>query len=212
MEKIIYCDFDGTITKEDTVNKFFEIFADPKWLEIEEKWLKKQIGSKECLLEQVAFLPEITQDILQKFINSIEIDEHFINFYDFIKKNGYKLVILSDGFDIFIQKTLEKYNLSEIKYFANSIKVENNKIQISFENCNPDCKNLSGSCKCSKVEVEDFCYIGDGFSDVCIAQKANILFAKKNLKKFCEDNNKEYINFNTFEDILNYFSQVEITL
>ena len=35
----IFCDFDGTITQEDTLNKFLRVYADKKWLELEEEWI-----------------------------------------------------------------------------------------------------------------------------------------------------------------------------
>ena len=36
---IIYCDFDGTITRSDTMNRILEEFADPIWLEYDELFL-----------------------------------------------------------------------------------------------------------------------------------------------------------------------------
>ena len=57
-------------------------------------------------------------------------------------------------------------------------------------------------CKCSKVKEKSFCYIGDGTSDLCIAKKANILFASKNLHNYCEKNNIKHIHFKSFCDIL----------
>ena len=36
-----FCDFDGTITKEDTLNKFLRVYAKTDWLEVERcYWLK----------------------------------------------------------------------------------------------------------------------------------------------------------------------------
>ena len=206
-QNIIYCDFDGTITKEDSVNKFLSLFADEKWLEVEDRWMNGEIGSKECLQEQVNLIPELPENILKNYINSIEIDDYFVSFYNFLKKNGYELVILSDGFDLFIKETLERYNLNEIKYFANTLTVKNNKLMIDFNNGNPNCKNTSGTCKCSKIEIENFYYIGDGLSDACVARKAAKLFAKKNLKKYCDEQKIDYINFETFEEILGYFAR-----
>jgi len=206
-QKIIYCDFDGTITKEDSVNKFLSLFADKKWLEVEDKWINGEIGSRQCLLEQVNLVPELPQDALKEYINSIEIDDYFVPFYNFLKKQGYELVILSDGFDLFIKETLERHNLTEIKYFANNLKVDNNKLSIEFDCENTTCERDSGTCKCSKTEVEEFYYIGDGLSDSCIAGKATTLFAKNNLKKYCDEQEIDYINFETFEDILGYFAR-----
>ena len=50
---VVFSDFDGTITKEDTLNKFLRVYADKKWLEIEDKWLNGEIGSKECIEEYI---------------------------------------------------------------------------------------------------------------------------------------------------------------
>lgn len=206
-KKIIYCDFDGTITKEDSVNQFLSRYADLKWLEVEERWINGEIGSRQCLLEQVNLVPALPENVFQNYVDSIEIDEYFVSFYNFLKKNGYELVILSDGFDLFIRETLKKYNLTEIKYFANTLTIENNKLKLDFNNGNPNCKNTSGTCKCSKAIIENFYYIGDGLSDACISKKAATLFAKKNLKKYCDENKINYIPFETFEDILAYFAQ-----
>ena len=39
----IYLDFDGTITKNDTVNSFFKTFADIEWLKVEQDWIDGKI-------------------------------------------------------------------------------------------------------------------------------------------------------------------------
>ncbi len=198
----IYCDFDGTISKKDTLCTFFEQFADKKWLEIEKLWQEQKISSKECLEMQVNLLKEMDIQTLNNYIGSIEIDDYFVDFYKYLKSKNIELIILSDGFDLFIRKTLEKYNLSEIKYYANNLTFEDNKFSVKFLNHNQDCKNKSGTCKCSKVNEIDYCYIGDGLSDACVAKNAKKLFAKGSLKKFCEKINLTYIPFNSFKDIL----------
>ena len=38
--KKIYCDFDGTITKKDAVNTFFEMYAPKEWLDYEKLWIE----------------------------------------------------------------------------------------------------------------------------------------------------------------------------
>lgn len=206
----IYCDFDGTISKDDSVNTFLALFADKKWLEAESLWQEQKISSKECLAKQVALLPKMGQKTFDDYVNSIEIDEYFIEFYEYLRTKNIDLVILSDGFDLFIKKTLDRYGLSDIKYYANSLIYKNNKFDIEFENYNTACIIQSGSCKCSKVKEKHFYYIGDGLSDSCIAKKAQQLFAKSNLKKYCERNNIKHISFDTFEDILDELRKGEI--
>ena len=198
----IYCDFDGTITKKDIVNTFFEIYADPKWLEYEKLWIEGKITSQENAIKQVALLPKITSKQLNDFIDSIELDDYFLDFIDYIKSKNIKFTILSDGFDLFIQKTLEKYNISDIQFYANHIIYENNKFRIEFPYHSTTCDIGAGMCKCEKVKEQTFCYIGDGTSDRCIAQKANLLFATKNLQKYCEKNLINYYPFKSFRNII----------
>lgn len=196
----IYCDFDGTITKEDSVNKFLEMHA-PNWMESEKLWIEGKISSRENAIIQVGLLKNVSQIQLNDYINSIEIDDYFLDFVEFVKSNNIKLTILSDGFDLFIQKVLERYNL-DIPYYANRLIYKNGKFSIEFPYYNENCDKKSGMCKCDKVKEKIFCYIGDGTSDLCIASKANVLFASKNLHKYCKENSIKHINFESFCDIL----------
>lgn len=197
----IYCDFDGTITKEDSVNKFLEMYA-PNWMESEKLWIAGKISSRENAIIQVSLLNNVSQKQLDDYINSIEIDDYFLDFVEFAKSKNINLTILSDGFDLFIQKTLERYNLA-IPYFANKLIYKNGKFNLEFPYYNENCDKKAGMCKCSKVKEKSFCYIGDGTSDLCIAKKADVLFASKNLCKYCNENSIKHINFKSFCDILN---------
>ncbi|MBR6162377.1 MtnX-like HAD-IB family phosphatase [bacterium] len=204
MTKTIYCDFDGTVTKKDAVNTFFEQFALPSWVESEKLWREGKITSRENALIQVGLVREITEKELGDFINSVEIDDYFPEFYRYLKENGIKLVILSDGFDLFIEKTLERLNIKDVEFFANHVFLENNKLKIEFPHFNPSCDIGAGMCKCSKVREKDFIYIGDGVSDLCAAKKAKKLFASKSLLKYCEQKEIPCIPFENFRDIIEF--------
>lgn len=196
----IYCDFDGTITKRDSVNEFFELYA-PNWMDSEKLWIEGKISSRENAIIQVGLLKNVSQKQLDDYINSIEIDDYFLDFVDFVKSKNIKLTILSDGFDLFIKKVLERYNLN-IPYYANKLIYKNGEFSIEFPYYNENCYKKAGMCKCNKVKENNFCYIGDGTSDLCIAGKADVLFASKNLHKYCEKNLIKHHRFDTFSSII----------
>lgn len=196
----IYCDFDGTITKRDSVNEFFELYA-PNWTDSEKLWIEGKISSRENAIIQVGLLNDVSQKQLDDYINSIEIDDYFLDFVDYLKSKNINLTILSDGFDLFIQKILERYNL-DIPYYANKLIYKNGKFSIEFPYYNENCNKKAGMCKCQKVRENSFCYIGDGTSDLCIAKRADVLFATKNLHKYCEKNLIKHHYFETFSNII----------
>ncbi len=197
----IYCDFDGTITKNDAVNGFFETYTGGKWLQSEKLWIEGKISSRENAVIQVGLLKNISQKQLDDYIESIEIDEYFLEFVDFVKSKNIKLTILSDGFDLFIQKTLERYSL-DIPYYANKLTYNNGSFSIEFPYYNENCDKKAGMCKCHKVKENKFCYIGDGTSDLCIATKADFLFASKKLHEYCEQNKLKHSHFTSFRNII----------
>ncbi len=204
MKKIdaIYCDFDGTITKCDAVNKFFELYTGDKWLESEKLWIDGKISSMENAIIQVGLLPEISQKQLNDYVDNIEADQSFLDLVAYTKEKNIKFTILSDGFDLFIYKTLERLGIKNIPVYANHLIYENNKFKIEFPYHNENCDKKAGMCKCAKVKENKFCYIGDGTSDLCIAAKADMLFATKNLHKYCKENNIKHHYFETFSDII----------
>ena len=198
---VIYCDFDGTITKNDSVNEFLKKYTGDKWLESEKLWIDGKLSSRENAIIQVGLLKNVSQKQLDDYINSIEIDDYFLEFVDLVKSNNIKLTILSDGFDLFIQKVLERYNLN-IPYYANKLIYKDGEFSIEFPHYNENCEKKAGMCKCEKVKENCFCYIGDGTSDLCIASKADFLFASKKLHQYCKENNIQHTHFTSFCNII----------
>ena len=197
-----FSDFDGTITKEDTLNKFLRVYAKTDWLEVEEKWMNGDIGSKQCIEEQMQLFPLMEQKSIDEFIESIEIDETFPDFLEYLKSEDIDFTIVSDGFDYF-----------------NKLKFENGRFQTFFPHFNENCKRKSGVCKCSVVKnhrivTKPVLYAGDGLSDFCVSGKVDILFAKGSLLEYCKDTKNDYrdgfdlVGFKSFDEIKNYIKSV----
>ena len=52
----IICDFDGTITPQDTTDRVLEALADPAWRELEAQWVAAEITASECMRRQIALI------------------------------------------------------------------------------------------------------------------------------------------------------------
>lgn len=206
---IIVSDFDGTITKTDTLSKFLEDYADPKWLDIENDWREGKFGSQECLVKQFALVPNLTSELIDNFLDTMEIDEGFIPFALRAKKNGIPIVILSDGLDYFINKILEKNKIDFVNVITNHAYFSgkyNTDFIIEFPNDSKHCSNNAGTCKCKVVKnlkkrYKKVVYIGDGASDFCVSKEPDIIYAKSGLAEYCKRNNLKHIEFKNYSDI-----------
>lgn len=207
-EKILVSDFDGTITKKDTLSKFLEDYADPKWLDIENDWINGKFGSQECLVKQFALVPNLTKELIDKFLDTIEIDEWFIPFCKKAKEADMPVVVLSDGLDYFINKILERHKIDFINVITNHAYFnEYNKFIIEFPNDSRHCTNDAGTCKCKVVKnlkklYKTVYYVGDGTSDFCVSKVPDIVFAKAGLAQHCQKNNIKYIEYKKYDKII----------
>ncbi len=202
---MIFCDFDGTITTEDTVDKLLQIYADDGWQAIEKLWQEEKIGSRECLQRQIECINNLSQDQLKAFISKIEIDPYFINFFKTIRNLDIEFYILSDGFKLLINRILEQNGLYNIPVFSSDMSLKNNKLITKFPYYSDTCCVQAGMCKCnvlnSLLNGKKSIYIGDGKSDACAARYADVLFAKNRLINYCKSNNISHIPFNSFKDV-----------
>ena len=210
---VIFCDFDGTITKEDSLGVLLEEFASKEWLGFEHNWRQGLIGSKECLTRQMECIKNITEKEFDDFLENISIDSHFNRFMEFVKNTGVDFYVVSDGFSLIIDNVLKKNNLFGVNIISNDLRLENNRLIPSFPHKSLSCKVRNGNCKCKAIEKfkkgREIIYIGDGFSDACAVQHADTVFAKDDLAKYCTDRSIEYIKYKDFGEILDVLSERE---
>ena len=206
---ILVSDFDGTITKTDTLSKFLEDYADPKWLDIENDWRDGKFGSQECLIKQFALVPNLTPELIDKFLDSMEIDEGFIPFCQKANENNIPVVVLSDGLDYFINKIFEKNGIDFVNVITNHAYFDDRgRFRIEFPNDSKHCTNDAGTCKCKVVKnlkkrYKKVLYVGDGASDFCVSKEPDIVFAKAGLEEYCKNNGINHIKYSTYKDITN---------
>lgn len=208
-DTIFVCDFDGTITKKDTINDFLDRFADKKWIEVEEGWVAGRISTCDAMRSQFSMIKGMTREVFDRFFETVEIDDYFEKFCELCKEKGYKVVIVSDGFEYFIRRVLAKYSINDIEIYSNYFDFNNGNFIMEFPYKNNNCKRGAGTCKCSFIEkfrekYEKIIYIGDGASDFCPSSKADFLFAKKKLLEYCKENNIPYVKYSDFNEVINH--------
>ena len=206
MKYIFFCDFDGTITREDVIDRILEEFADPMWREIEQCWINGEIGSRDCLAMQTKLIKAKERDLLS-FVEGIDIDEAFCDFVRYCSRMDVEIVILSDGIDLLIKSILNRYGLKDIRVYANGLRSTSQGFEMSFPYFRQDCSSRSGICKCKIMEELSVTggvniVVGDGRSDFCIARKADLTFAKSALLNFCRTEKIPHIEHRKFKDIL----------
>jgi 2,3-diketo-5-methylthio-1-phosphopentane phosphatase len=205
----VFCDFDGTVCSQDVGEQFFLKFAGEKAEQNIQRLLGDEITMQEWLTELCEAITSIHQKEFLDFVDQFVIDPHFSEFSRFCKEQKILLTILSDGLDAYIERVLSNAGLNQIPFFANHTEFLNvsgrDKLVATFPYTDAEC-NLCGNCKRNHIlntsaDDDVIVYIGDGFSDRCPVRYADIVFAKRQLIKHCQDQNITYFEFNNFGDV-----------
>jgi 2,3-diketo-5-methylthio-1-phosphopentane phosphatase len=195
-------DFDGTIAPVDTTDLLLERFADPAWLDIEEEWKAGRIGSRECMVRQID-LVRATPAEMDAFIASVEIDPGFRGFVDTFRRPGHSLFVVSDGLDRTIRSVLGRDGI-DIPYFANHLQWRGgDRWRLAFPHAKSACTALAGNCKCTFADGwprELNIVVGDGRSDFCLAERADLVLAKGALLGHCRESDLLHYGFESFDE------------
>jgi 2,3-diketo-5-methylthio-1-phosphopentane phosphatase len=206
---IIFSDFDGTIAQNDVGDLLFQNFGD--WPECEkmiQQWIRGDLSSYE-LLQREAATARLTREQLDALCDAQSLTPGFPDFVAFCRRQNWPVIVLSDGLDYYIQRILLRHGI-ELPVYSNRLEfLPPDGIAVSFPYLTQSCGKC-GNCKGYHVRRlakpgEKIIYIGDGYSDRCGAQEADFVFAKRDLAKWCEENQIEYWRFESFEHVLNQF-------
>ena len=213
----IICDFDGTIALEDVTDSLLERFADESWKYVEAQWLAGKIGSRDCMAHQVSLI-EADYQALNRYLDTVEIDPSFPSFVGKYKRfEAINLHVVSDGIDYVIKRILRNNKLADLRVTANALAaLPGDRYHLTFPHSKPDCDVQAGTCKCAAAQARDekarrasaTLLIADGLSDVCLASRADFVFAKGRLLEHCRAKAIPNLPFTTFADVERQLARV----
>jgi len=204
----IFCDFDGTITAKDVWLEAGEYFIKKKdeWDSVIAAFESQDIGARECFLKECRLIEDFDLSKFNEIIDNIPLDSKFKEFYTFCASHNFPLTILSEGMDHYISRILNN-NVLDIPSYSNKFVYPDaqNKVGLEFPYSDSECKRC-GCCKRNLLlnmtgDDEISVLIGDGFSDTCVAEYADIVFAKSFLASYCWKNNITYFDYKDFGDV-----------
>jgi 2-hydroxy-3-keto-5-methylthiopentenyl-1-phosphate phosphatase len=202
----VWLDFDGTVTRKDVIDELLQRYSiDDSWKTFEQQWQAGLIGSRQCLKEQFGVI-RISQDELDNFLDGVELDTGFFSLLTLLNSLAVPVVILSDSVDAFIMRILQRHGIKDVPIRSNTMVRHSLGIELCCSYSDPKCECGAAHCKCSSIRAvgdprRKSIYIGDGISDFCPAQKADLVFAKGALSQRLEKNSLKFIRYSNLNEV-----------
>lgn len=203
-------DFDGTITNQDTNDALFRHFGTKDNEHIEWLYAIGKIGTREGMKRHFDTLSITADEMKQYLVENITIDDAFASFHEKVIANYMPYTIVSGGFVSNIETIFNHGGFPIDCILANELHFENHRIKVQFYHDEANClcdEAACGNCKTRHLRYfqskgYEVIYIGDGLTDRCVAEAADIVFATGYLKQYCEKQMiPPHIPFDSFEDI-----------
>lgn len=201
----IFADFDGTVSVVDVGDALLRRFCgEDHYAAILDSWQEGRLTAPECYRALFDAVPRLTAEMLEDFLADHAIDETFPRFASWCASKDYPLMILSDGFDAYIEPLLRKAGVTAV-YRANRLFLGDGGPRPEFPHHDPYCPQLA-NCKRNHMLLQSrdedlIVYIGDGSSDFDAASYADMVFARGTLEHWCQQQNITFRRFSSFATV-----------
>jgi 2,3-diketo-5-methylthio-1-phosphopentane phosphatase len=207
---VVLCDFDGTITVEDSLDTVFDHFAPANWRAVGAA-VRAGGGTRASIPVEVAMCRATRADFERVVREKIALRPGFRELLGLCQERRWEFVIVSEGFALHIRTVLEREGLQGLRFYCNDLVFVDGSITVRQPYVNPDCGRC-GNCKRNHVTgYKDAgfrtIYVGDGITDFCPAKEADFVLAKNVLAEYCETAGVRYRRFQDFHDVVRLLRQ-----
>jgi 2-hydroxy-3-keto-5-methylthiopentenyl-1-phosphate phosphatase len=206
----VFFDFDGTIVTEDVGDAFFLRFGGATCQKHVQAYRAGELSAMECFRREAAEIGTLNLGEAEAFLKERQMTPGFGECVAFLRARGVEFHVVSDGLDFYIHRLLESHGVKGVSVFCNKLLLHDAgggrfRPEIEYPYTAEECDR----CACCKrnillglVDEEDvLAYVGEGYSDRCAAQYADIVFAKDDLQRFCQRENISYFLYRDFFDV-----------
>jgi 2-hydroxy-3-keto-5-methylthiopentenyl-1-phosphate phosphatase len=191
----VVVDWDGTVTETDGLHLVLLEFGDERIYDAAESRLGRESTLHEVIAVEFESVGASLDEVVAWVLENVRVRDGFAEF-----ARRHRPLIVSSGFHELIGPVLERESL-ELDVIANRLEARPEGWRVRFRSAEP-CSVCGEPCKRADVAgLGEFVYVGDGFSDRCVARAASRVFARDGLADFLEAHAVPFERFDDFDEL-----------
>lgn len=203
---LIACDFDGTITRRDTLHLIVDRYGDPAmWDRLDGPLTRGEVTVEQAIEREFATVRATTQEALELCRAEAGVREGFTEFVDWARREGHRIVVMSNGFRTIIDDLLGRIGMGDLPVVCHDIAFRPEGARVLWADRGERCTLCGRRCKraeLSAVRGDDrVVYLGDGISDRCGARMADLVFARHDLARDLAEDGVPFVPFEDFVEV-----------
>ena len=199
-KRIVFCDFDGTITAEETFVGMLKRFAAESYDATEDLLIEGKITLGEAVRRLVESIPSKRYPQVLDYVKDKPIRRGFSELLDFLYFHGVPLMVVSGGLMGSVSAKLAPFRNRIHAMYAAEVNAEGEFLRIhsDFESATELVAKtrVMGLYRCEQSIV-----IGDGITDMNIATTSDLFFARDRLCGYLTEKGIPFIRCVDFFDV-----------
>jgi 2-hydroxy-3-keto-5-methylthiopentenyl-1-phosphate phosphatase len=202
-ETTIVLDFDGTITKDDLLDRIAREFGDPAVYQAVEDGLHAgTVTLQECITREYEPVTMPMDEAVAWVLANVRVRSGLPELVSLARAEGWHVTVLSSGFEELIRPVLAHAGVDGVEVVANTVDVGPDGWRVQWRE-ETICAVCGEACKRGGLPAEgEIVYVGDGISDRCAAQAADRVFATRGLARYFDEHDLPYEPFGDFHDVV----------
>ena len=206
--RVIFCDFDGTITTQDTFVSMLEKFAPEVAQQLLPAIFRREISLKDGVHRTLgtistAYYPEIIE-----FMACQPVRAGLSEFMTFLNRLEVPFIVVSGGLVDMVNAVLKRRQLmAEVTAIYGGEIDTTGELLRAYSRLESDVEFVAKAQVMAKYPAQSKIAIGDSVTDINMSLAADLVFARDRLTQYLDAESKPYIQWENFHDIKNYLAE-----
>jgi 2-hydroxy-3-keto-5-methylthiopentenyl-1-phosphate phosphatase len=206
LKRIVFCDFDGTITATETFVAVLKEFAPELAAELLPQMYSLKLTLREGVRQILESIPSSRLPEIIEFTRRQPMRAGLPEFLDFLDSQHIPFIVISGGLRLMVEAVLGELGQ---KRAIHAIDVDASHSYLRVLSAYEGETELVDKVKVMELyPADEKIAIGDSVTDLNMGLTAPIVFARDRLAQYLDERNKQYTPWNNFFDVRDSLSAV----
>lgn len=205
-QRVVFCDFDGTITVEETFVAMLKHFAPELSSQLMPEMYARRLSLRSGVRQLLESISSERYGEIVDFSRGQLMRPGLVELLDFLDEKQVPFAIVSGGLRIMVEAVMGDLAHRAIAIYAVDLDSSGPRLQVNSE-FEGDAELVSKVRVMRRHPAKEQVAIGDSLTDFNMALQASSVFARDRLAEYLDEQQKPYTKWDNFFDVLENLSQ-----